>query len=194
MFHAVIQPMTSTASTAPALLRKRKASDVEGSMHSSSNARLRTSLAANIDPNSPDDNGKFKAKSALDSSSPSNAKRRKSSGSADHENTAPAVDAAQQGSSGYVPLVTSFFSNVISWTTSLFSASGDAEEAAAPAPSSGAGGAAKTTRTVVQTKAFTRTPDDLINETPARCSACLRRELQRSCDVSCPPPLPPDKA
>jgi hypothetical protein len=160
--------MTSAPSTAPALLRKRKASDVEGSMHSSSNTRLRTSLAANIDPNSPDDNGKFKAKSALDSSSPSNAKRRRSSVGGDHENTAPpAVDAAQQGSNGYVPLVTSFFSNVISWTTSLFSASGDTEEAGANAPS-GAAAAAKTTRTVVQTKAFTRTPDDLINETPAR--------------------------
>jgi hypothetical protein len=138
-------------------------------MQTSASARLRTSLAANTDPYSPDNNGKVKAKSAVDSSSsPGNAKRRKASGSSgNNENAAPAVDAAQQGSIGYVPLVTSFFSNVLSWTTSLFSASGGAEDDAVDAPSAPAA-AAKATRTVVQTKAFALTPDDLINETPAR--------------------------
>jgi hypothetical protein len=165
MFHAVLPAVASATSSASGVLRKRKASDVECSIQSS-HTRLRNSLAANADPCSPDDNGKFKAKPALDACSPSNAKRRRSVGTASggHENIAPAVDESQQGSSGYVPLVTSFFSNVISFATSLFSASSEggsvAPDVAAPS--------AKATRTVVQTKAFTLTPGDLIHETPAR--------------------------
>ncbi len=174
MFHVAIQPLTATVSTAPSALRKRKAAEVvESSLQS--NARLRDSLAANTGPSCPDDNGKSKPRTALDASSPGSSKRRRSSGvgSAEHENSAPAVDASNQGSSGYVPLVTSFFSNVISWTTSLFSSADDsaaASEVHACSSSTAASGfAGKSTRTVVQTKAFALAPgSDLMNEMPSR--------------------------
>ena len=82
-----------------------------------SHTRLRNSRAANAAPCSPDDNGKSKPKPpppSLDPTSPSKRRRGVGGGSialTDHENTSPTgtVDAAQQGSSGYVPLVTSFF-------------------------------------------------------------------------------------
>jgi hypothetical protein len=168
MFHAVFQqPIAAAAAPASqSVLRKRKAADVESILNS--NARLRNSLAANTEPCSPDDNGKSKAKAARDASSPNESKRRKSSGAGctGHENTAPSVDAGQQGSIGYVPLVTSFFSNVLSF----FSFVGGASESSAvpSAEPAAAAPAAKCTRTVVQTKAFAKTPGDLLYETPAR--------------------------
>jgi hypothetical protein len=160
--------MASAAPTAPSVLRKRKAGEVENSLHT--HTRLRNSLAANTGPCSPDDNGKSKAKAARDASSPNDAKRRRSSVSggssgADHENAAPFVDAGQQGSNGYVPLVTSFFSNVISFFSNPF---GGALESSAAAQPESTAAAAKCTRTVVQTKAFANTPGDLLNETAAR--------------------------
>jgi hypothetical protein len=172
MYQAIIQPITATAS-APNALRKRKAAEVESSLHSQS--RLRNSLAANMDPCCADDNGKSKFNAAIDAQSPGISKRRRSSGagggcSAGHENNAPDVDASLQGSVGYVPLITSIFSNIVNFTTSFFSSSADS---AAAAPSSVAAAAAaasvsKPTRTVVQTKSFAFTPENLMNETPAR--------------------------
>jgi hypothetical protein len=172
MYQAIIQPITAPAS-APNALRKRKAAEVEVSLHSQT--RLRNSLAANMDPCCPDDNGKSKFNTAIDAQSPGNSKRRRSSGaggsSAGHENNAPDVDASLQGSVGYVPLLTSIFSNIVNFTTSFFSSSADGAAAApvsAPAAVAAAAPAAKPTRTVVQTKSFAFTPENLMNETPAR--------------------------
>ena len=173
MFHAVMQPRTAAVSTAPSALRKRNATEAESAILS--HARLRNSLAANADPCSPDDNGKSRYKTAVDLSSSSVSKRRKSSAadtgsSADSENTAPAVDASQQGSNGYVDTVTSFFSSVVSlFTGSFFTSSVDG---AAPGPGSAVAAAAAApavqSARVVQTKTFVYTPEDMVNETPAR--------------------------
>ena len=171
MFHAVMQPRAAAVSTAPSALRKRNATEAESAMLS--HARLRNSLAANADPCSPDDNGKSKYKTAVDLSGSSVSKRRKSAAadtgsSADNENTAPAVDASQQGSNGYVDTVTSFFSSVVS----LFSFFTSSVDGAAPGPGSAVAAAvaapAVQSARVVQTKTFVYTPEDMLNETPAR--------------------------
>jgi hypothetical protein len=165
MLHAVIQPMMTGAATAPGALRKRKATDVQNSLMST---RLRDSLSANMGPCSPDDNGKSRAKSINDPSSPGVSKRRRSSGSGsvENENSAPSVDASQQGSVGYVSLVTSIYANIVDFfSTSFFAPAAESEVVVAPPP------ARQATRTVVETKTFVLTPDNLINETPARLVA-----------------------
>jgi hypothetical protein len=117
MFHAVMQLRTAAVSAAPSALPKRNSTEAESATHSL--ARLQNSFAANADPCSLHDNGLSKYKTAVDSSSSSISKRRKSAAayagsSADNENTAPAVDPSQQGSGEYVDTITSFFSKVVS--------------------------------------------------------------------------------